>query len=98
MRTILRPFRLQLANHLGALKGSPYDAKVQEDFQQGGDTLLDTLADDVRECRRHGRAQNARPPRLGKLARGATFPHSHKPHFVNLRERTFLMGGDRGHF
>ena len=45
-----RSYRLQLANHLGALPGSPYHVKVQEDFQQGGDTLLDQLADYVQDC------------------------------------------------
>jgi len=45
-----RSYRLLLANHLGAVRGSPYEIKVQEDFQQGGFTLLDRLADYVREC------------------------------------------------
>src|SRR3990172_7714126 len=45
-----RSYRLRLANQLGALPGQPYEVKVQEDFQQGGDTLLDKLADYVREC------------------------------------------------
>jgi len=40
----------KLANQLGALKGEPYEVKVQEDFEQGGFTLLDMLADYVREC------------------------------------------------
>ena len=48
--TEFRSYRLRLANQLGVLKGSPCDVKVQEDFQQGGDTLLDKLADYVREC------------------------------------------------
>jgi hypothetical protein len=44
-------YRLKLAAHqLGALKGQPYEVKVQEDFEQGGFTLLDKLADYVREC------------------------------------------------
>jgi tetratricopeptide (TPR) repeat protein len=45
-----RSYRLLLANHLGAVRGGPYEIKVQEDFQQGGFTLLDRLADYVREC------------------------------------------------
>jgi tetratricopeptide (TPR) repeat protein len=45
-----RSYRLLLANHLGAVRGCPYEIKVQEDFQQGGFTLLDRLADYVREC------------------------------------------------
>lgn len=45
-----KSYRLKLANHLGALKGHPFEVKVQEDFQQGGYTLLDKLADYIREC------------------------------------------------
>ena len=30
-----RSYRLKLANQLGALKGRPYEVKVQEDFEQG---------------------------------------------------------------
>lgn len=45
-----RSYRLKLAVQLGALKGKPYEVKVQEDFEQGGFTLLDKLADYVREC------------------------------------------------
>src|SRR5438552_18146004 len=45
-----RSYRLKLANQLGALKGRPFEIKVQEDFQQGGDTLLNALADYVRGC------------------------------------------------
>ena len=48
--TEFRSYRLKLANQLGALKGQPYEVKVQEDFQQGGFTLLDQLADYVRAC------------------------------------------------
>ena len=48
--TEFKSYRLRLANQLGALKGEPYEIKVQEDFQQGGYTLLDKLADYVREC------------------------------------------------
>jgi tetratricopeptide (TPR) repeat protein len=45
-----RSYRLKLANRLGALKGEPYEVKVQEHFEQGGFTLLDKLADYIREC------------------------------------------------
>jgi len=45
-----RSYRLKLANQLGALKGQPYEVKVQEDFEQGGFTLLDKLADYLHEC------------------------------------------------
>lgn len=45
-----RSYRLRLANQLGALKGTPHEVKVQEDFLQGGHTLLDTLSDYVRDC------------------------------------------------
>jgi tetratricopeptide (TPR) repeat protein len=48
--TEFKSYRLRLANQLGALKGHPYDIKVQEDFQQGGFTLLDKLADYIRQC------------------------------------------------
>jgi hypothetical protein len=53
--SVLRQPRVQilpagLANQLGALKNHPYGIKVQEDFQQGGYTLLDKLSDYVREC------------------------------------------------
>jgi tetratricopeptide (TPR) repeat protein len=57
MRTFLscvssefRSYRLKLANQLGALKGQPCEVRVQEDFQQGGFTLLDRLADYICEC------------------------------------------------
>src|SRR5262245_43364013 len=46
----LRSYRLRLANQLGALKGRLFKIKVQEDFQQGGHTLLDALADYIRAC------------------------------------------------
>jgi len=46
----LRSYRLKLANQLGALKGRPFEIKVQEDFRQGGHTLLDALADYIRAC------------------------------------------------
>jgi len=45
-----RSYRLKLANQLGALKGQPCEVKVQEDFEQGGFTLLDKLADYIRAC------------------------------------------------
>lgn len=45
-----KSYRLKLANQLGALKGTPYVVKVQEDFQQGGHTLLEKLADYIRGC------------------------------------------------
>ncbi len=45
-----RSYRLKLADQRGVLKGQPYEVKVQEDFEQGGFTLLDMLADYVREC------------------------------------------------
>src|SRR5579859_3444379 len=48
--TEFRSYRLKLANQLGALRGRPCEVKVQEDFQQGGHTLLDRLADYVRDC------------------------------------------------
>jgi hypothetical protein len=48
--TEFKSYRLKLANQLGALKNHPYEIKVQEDFQQGGYTLLDKLSDYVREC------------------------------------------------
>jgi tetratricopeptide (TPR) repeat protein len=48
--TEFQSYRLRLANQLGALKGHPYEIKVQEDFQQGGFTLLDQLAAYIRDC------------------------------------------------
>ena len=48
--TEFKSYRLKLANQLGALKDHPCEVKVQEDFQQGGFTLLDKLADYIREC------------------------------------------------
>jgi hypothetical protein len=44
-----RSYRLKLANQLGALKGEPFEVNVQEDFEQGGLTLLDKLADYARD-------------------------------------------------
>ena len=44
-----KSYRLKLANQLAALAGEPYEIKVQEDFQQGGFTLLEALADYVRD-------------------------------------------------
>ncbi len=48
--TEFRSYRLKLANQLGALKGQPFEVKVQEDFQQGGYTLLEKLADYIQNC------------------------------------------------
>jgi tetratricopeptide (TPR) repeat protein len=48
--TEFRSYRLWLANQLGALRGRPYEVKVQEDFQQGGYTLLDQLSDYIEGC------------------------------------------------
>ena len=45
--TEFKSYRLKLANQLGALKGHPYEVKVQEDFQQGEYALLEHLADYV---------------------------------------------------
>ena len=45
-----KSYRLKLANHLAAAKGGSFEIKVQEDFQQGGFTLLDKLAEYIREC------------------------------------------------
>ncbi len=45
-----RTVRGLLAHHLGAVRGEPFEIAVQEDFQQGGHTLLDKLADYLREC------------------------------------------------
>ena len=45
-----KSYRLRLANQLGAIRGRPFEVKTQEDFQQGGFTLLGALADYVREC------------------------------------------------
>jgi len=36
--------------------------------------------------RRRGRAQHARPPRLGNLAKTARFPHSHKPIIIRASQ------------
>lgn len=43
-------YRLRLAEQLGALAQKRFDVKVQEDFVQGGFTLLDQLAAYIREC------------------------------------------------
>jgi hypothetical protein len=43
-------YRLKLANHLGAVRDPRFEVKTQEDFDQGDLTLLDKLADYVREC------------------------------------------------
>jgi hypothetical protein len=60
-----KSYRLKLANHLAAAGGAALEVKVQEDFQQGGFTLLEQLADYIRGCDRviHlvGDACGARP-------------------------------------
>ena len=45
-----KSYRLKLANHLAATRGGSFEVKVQEDFQQGGFTLLEQLADYIRGC------------------------------------------------
>lgn len=45
----LRSYRLVLANHLANIPSKP-EIRVQEDFQQGGATLLEKLAEYVRSC------------------------------------------------
>jgi tetratricopeptide (TPR) repeat protein len=45
-----KSYRLKLANHLAAARGESFTVKVQEDFQQGGFTLLEYLADFIRGC------------------------------------------------
>jgi hypothetical protein len=45
-----KSYRLKLANHLAAAIGAWFEIKVQEDFQQGGFTLLAKLAEYIREC------------------------------------------------
>lgn len=45
-----KSYRLRLAGHLQAVKGQTFEVKVQEDFQQGGFTLLEQLADYIRDC------------------------------------------------
>ena len=45
-----KSYRLKLANHLAAARGGSFEIKVQEDFQQGGFTLLEQLADYLRGC------------------------------------------------
>ena len=63
--TEFKSYRLKLANQLGALPGQPYEVKVQEDFLQGGHTLLECLADYIRNCdlviHLIGEASGARP-------------------------------------
>jgi hypothetical protein len=76
-------YRQRLAAQLAALPHHDFDVRVQEDFQQGGFTLLDQLAMYLRECdlvlhllgdgcgarpsREHVRAKFAR---LGEAAQG----------------------------
>jgi len=43
-------YRQRLRHQLESLPGGPYEVKVQEDFQQGGFTLLEGLADYIRRC------------------------------------------------
>lgn len=43
-------YRQCLGRHLHAVKGQPFEIKTQEDFQQGGFTLLEQLADYIRDC------------------------------------------------
>jgi tetratricopeptide (TPR) repeat protein len=43
-------YRQRLASHLLALPRHAFEVKVQEDFQQGGFTLLDRLGAYIREC------------------------------------------------
>src|SRR5262245_25497781 len=45
-----KSYRLKLANHLAVTRGGSFEVKVQEDFQQGGFTLLEQLADYIRDC------------------------------------------------
>src|SRR5664280_2454707 len=45
-----RSYRLRLAAQLAALPHQKFEVKVQEDFEQGGFTLLDQLAAYVRDC------------------------------------------------
>ena len=45
-----KSYRLKLANHLAAARGGSFEIKVQEDFQQGGFTLLEQLAEYLRGC------------------------------------------------
>jgi tetratricopeptide (TPR) repeat protein len=45
-----KSYRLKLANQLAAVRGREFEVKVQEDFQQGGFTLLEQLADYIRDC------------------------------------------------
>jgi hypothetical protein len=45
-----KSYRLKFANHLAAGRGESFTVKVQEDFQHGGFTLLEQLADFIRGC------------------------------------------------
>jgi AAA domain len=60
-----KSYRLKLANHLAASRGGSFEVKVQEDFQQGGFTLQEQLADYIRDCdlvvHLLGDARGARP-------------------------------------
>ncbi|MFZ4509231.1 MAG: DUF4062 domain-containing protein [Fimbriimonas sp.] len=43
-------YRARIKHQFEALRGTPYGVKIQEDFRQGDHTLLEKLADYVREC------------------------------------------------
>ena len=43
-------YRRKLANHLGGLMDKPFEVRTQEDFQEGGQTLLEALADHISDC------------------------------------------------
>ena len=43
-------YRLRLSEQLNALRKTEFEVKIQEDFQQGGFTLLDQLAGYIRDC------------------------------------------------
>jgi tetratricopeptide (TPR) repeat protein len=45
-----KTYRLRLANQLGSVRDKLFEVKVQEDFQQAGATLLESLADYIRNC------------------------------------------------
>lgn len=45
-----KSYRQSLGRHLHAVKGQPFEVKMQEDFLQGRFTLLELLADYIRGC------------------------------------------------
>jgi hypothetical protein len=45
-----KSYRLKLANQLAAVRGQSFEVKVQKGFQQGGLTLLEQLANCIRDC------------------------------------------------